>query len=92
MHFFTAVEDGQAIIHSKGVYRQVPIYVRADKVYAKYGGGFVRLAQGGATSAPNVRWAEIDPGLGAYHETKGQVLFQPEPGNSRKAINMEAAE
>jgi hypothetical protein len=59
MNFFTIIPEAQGIIHSRGVYRQVPLYQRGDgRVYAKIGSGFVRLSQGGATSAPNVKWAE----------------------------------
>ena len=69
MNFFTAIPEGQAIVHARGVYRQVPLYARGEKVYAKYGGGFVRLSYGGATSNANVRWAEYDAGLGIITET-----------------------
>lgn len=75
MSFFSIIEHGRAIIHCRGVYRQVPIYSRAGKIYAKYGGGLVKLAQGGSSSAPNVRWAEIDPGEGEYREEVGSVYY-----------------
>lgn len=71
MNFFTVITDAQAILHSRGVYRQVPLYARGEKVYAKYGGGFVRLSIGGATSSPNVKWAEYDPGVGIITEKTG---------------------
>ena len=47
MEYFTVIPEGQAIMVSRGVYRQVPIYVRGGKVYARHGGGYVRLIQGG---------------------------------------------
>lgn len=71
MEFFTIITDAQAILHSRGVYRQVPLYARGEKVYAKYGGGFVRLSTGGSTSAMNVRWFEFDPGHGIIEDRDG---------------------
>lgn len=75
MNFITAIPEGQAIINSRGVYRQVPIYERGGKIYAKYGAGFVRLSQGGATSSPSVRWAELDTPNGRYSEKSGSVYY-----------------
>lgn len=75
MHYFTAVPEAQAIVHARGVYRQVPLFEREGRLYAKQGTGFVRLFQGGATSAPAVRWAEIDPGEGGYAEAQGHVRY-----------------
>jgi hypothetical protein len=79
MLFFTVVPDAQAIVHARGVYRQVPLYLRGQKLYAKYGAGFVRLSQGGSTSAPNVKWSEIDAGDGRYQETGGYVAYIAPP-------------
>lgn len=79
MNFFTAIPEAQGIIHAAGVYSQVPLYERGGKVYAKRGAGFVRLSQGGATSAPNVRWAEIDTPFGVWRETGGTVEYVADP-------------
>lgn len=59
MQFFTTIPEAQAIIYSNGVYRQTPLFARSDRVYAKYGSGFIRLQQGGATTHPKIRWADI---------------------------------
>ena len=79
MDFFTAIQEAQAIIHSRGVYRQVPLFTRAGHVYAKQGSGFVRLMQGGTTSSPNGRWIDIymPPESGTYREHQGYVNYQP---------------
>lgn len=85
MNFITAIPEGQAIVHSRGVYRQVPLYERGGKVYAKYGGGFVRLSSGGATSAPNVRWADLDTPNGAYEEKGAAVVYTADEGQALEA-------
>lgn len=78
MDFFTIIPEAQAIVHAGGVYRQVPLYLRADRVYAKVGSGFVRLSQGGATSAPKVRWAEgLYAPVGMFKETGSFVEYTP---------------
>ena len=94
MNYFTVIPEGQAILNTKGVYRQVMIYRRLDsiceydgRIYAKYGAGFIKLAQGGTTSHPNVRWLGIDPGEGRYLEAKGGVWFVA-PATTASANNL----
>ena len=55
MDFFTAISEGQGIIHARGVYRQVALFERKGCVYAKHGGGYVRLIQGGSTGYQAVK-------------------------------------
>lgn len=69
--FFTAIPEGQAVIHANGIYQQVPLFQRGGRIYAKRGGGFVRLNAGGATSAPKVRWAELHTPNGQWAEVAG---------------------
>lgn len=74
MDYFTEVTDGKAITISGGVYRQVSVYQRADRLYARHGNGYVRLLQGGTTSAPAVRWLELDAPEISYKEKFGGVI------------------
>ncbi len=78
MEFFTAIPEGQVIIYANGVYRQTALFARGDRVYAKYGSGFVRLSQGGATSHPKLRWADssIYTPNGVWAETGGMVTYR----------------
>lgn len=91
MNFFTVIPDAWGIIHSRGVYRQVPLYERAGRIHAKYGAGFVRLNQGGGTSCPNVRWAELDPGEGSYSEGGSFVTYIPPAGQIEGAATRAVA-
>ena len=75
MEYFTVIQEGQAIVVTRGVYRQVPVYARGEKIYARHGGGYVRLIQGGSTSAPNIRCVEIDTPNGAHVERNGYVFY-----------------
>ena len=75
MEYFTVIPEGHAIVVTRGVYRQVPVYARGEKIYARNGGGYVRLIQGGSTSAPNIRWVEIDTPNGAHVERNGYVFY-----------------
>lgn len=86
MDFFTVVPDAHAIVYMKGVYRQAALYLRGDKVYAKWGSGFIRLSQGGATSHINVRWADLDPGHGVLKEVGGSVVYLPPVGEVVNAV------
>jgi hypothetical protein len=77
MEFFTAIPEAQGIIYSNGVYRQTALYTRGQGVYAKYGSGYVRLSQGGATSHPKIRWSDLDTPHGHISETGGRVAYLP---------------
>jgi hypothetical protein len=76
MEFFTAIPEGQAIIYANGVYRQTALYMRGERVYAKYGSGFVRLSQGGSTSHPKFRWADLYTPNGVWSESGGMVTYK----------------
>jgi len=80
MNFFTEIPEGQAIIHSRGVYRQAALFERDGSIHAKHGGGYVRLSQGGSCSAPTVRWSEIDVPNGAWKEVGHLVKYTPNAG------------
>lgn len=60
MERFHIIEDGAAILQSKGNFRQVKVYSRGTQVYAQWGGGYVRLMRGGCTSNPNVSWSDVE--------------------------------
>lgn len=65
MDLFHIIEGAQAIVFAKpGIYRQVPLYERAGKLFAKHGAGFIKIMTHGGTSHPNVRCdpANIDMG------------------------------
>jgi hypothetical protein len=63
---FHIVENAVAILRSKGVYRQVPIYTRTNpttyeaELFAKWGGGFIGLRAHGGTTVPHVMWEHVD--------------------------------
>lgn len=66
---FHVIDGAQAVLCSKGVYRQAPLFYREDRIYAKWGGGFIRLGSGNGTSVPNVSWRSID-GLKKFAPTE----------------------
>lgn len=90
MTFFTIIQGASALINSGGVYTQSELYARADGIYAKKGSGFIRLGIGGATSAPRVKWAEIQNGETAIITEK--YGSAPKYEGERKTARMEAAE
>lgn len=50
MSFFREIEGEVAILIENGVYKQTQIFVRDEHLYAKAGGGFVRLMADGSTT------------------------------------------
>lgn len=61
MERFTIIEDAAVILlGKKGIYRQAKVYRRDGKIYAAYGGGFIRLIQGGSTTNPDIRYQDFE--------------------------------
>ena len=50
MSFFKQVEGEAAVLVESGVYKQCDVFTRDGYLYAKVGGGFVRLMADGSTS------------------------------------------
>ena len=55
MGMFKQIEGENAIIVESGVFKQADLYVRDGYLYAKTGGGFVRLYADGSTSKAKCR-------------------------------------
>lgn len=53
--FFKELEGTSAVIVSRGVYKQVPVFVRSGQLFAKTAGGFIRLRSDGSTSLAKCR-------------------------------------
>lgn len=60
MERFHIIEDGAAILRSRGNFRQSKIYSRGSDVYASWGGGYIKLLGGGGTSNPNVARLDVE--------------------------------
>lgn len=59
-NLFHEIPDVQAVLQSKGVYRQAKLFRRGEAIYAAWGSGFVRLMGGSGTSVPTVSWSSDD--------------------------------
>lgn len=55
MGLFQQVEGEAVVLVDSGVYKQVDIYTRDGYLYAKIGGGFVRLNRDGSTTKHRMR-------------------------------------
>lgn len=53
--FFKPIEGEACIIIEKGVFRQVDLYERGGQLFAKMGGGFIRLMSDGSTTKASAR-------------------------------------
>lgn len=68
METFHIIDDHAVILYSKGVYRQVKLYRRENKLYAAHGSGFIQLRGNGGTSNPNISWQDT-----SYPYIKGRL-------------------
>ncbi len=51
---FKKIEDSFCVLFTKGSYKQVEIYEREGLIFAKFGGGFIKVYQNGYTSKNEV--------------------------------------
>lgn len=73
---FHLIEDGTAILYSKGIFRQSKVYRRADHVYAAWAGGYIRLLQRGGTTNPNVAWKDLEAEGVALTAISGAPIYK----------------
>lgn len=74
---FQELEGQTAVLVTKGVYQQVPVYMRDDgSLYAKVGTGFVRLNGTGSTSKVTTRVDLLAVDLSLYVNSFGHLFVK----------------
>lgn len=64
MERFHVIQDAAAIVVTKSVFKQVPVYRRGRAIYIGARGGYVRISKGGLTDVADIRWDGLEiPGL-----------------------------
>lgn len=72
---FHQIPDSVVILKTRGVYRQTTAYGHKGFVFAKYGGGFIRLKKHlNGTTAPQVSWDEIELPFEIKYDATGNML------------------
>ena len=82
MQLLTQIDDAMAFVRlPRGVFKQLPLFARGNRVYVPHGGGYVRIcadmSDGWATSCPGIKVLDFTPTAGldmtgepSYKETK----------------------
>ena len=70
---FQALEGDCAVIVEGGVYKQADLYARNGFLFAKAGGGFVRLYADGSTSKPKCRIDTISTEKALFSDPLGRI-------------------
>lgn len=78
MNLFHQIDDAVAHLLSRGVYREAKCYRRGEQIFAKWGGGFIRLLGQGGTTLSSVSWQEVE-GPGIALKATGRVPYFTEP-------------
>lgn len=89
MSFFQEIEGEAAVLVENGVYKQVPLYSRDGYLYAKVGGGFVRLMADGVTTKAKLRLDTLSWTGPLYRDGLGRLCSPDVKGV--KAVVLEAA-
>ena len=77
MSFFKEIEGEAAVIVENGIFKQVALAERDGYLYAKAGGGFIRLHRDGSTSKSGgkTRWDYIS--CNSFPDDLGRLKVQP---------------
>jgi hypothetical protein len=73
MGLFKQEEGDVAVIVAGGVFKQVDLYSRDGYLFAKFGGGFIRLMQDGSTSKAKCRLDTLLTDLPLYRDALGRL-------------------
>lgn len=73
---FQELEGDLAIVIVKGVYKQAPLYTWDGQLFARVGGGFIRLKKDGSTSVPSTRLEHIETDLALFADTFGRLRIE----------------
>lgn len=76
MGLFKEVEGDAAVVIENGVFKQVPVYTRDGYLFAKVGGGFVRLMADGATSKPKTRLDFLSCDMPLLRDSLGRLCTE----------------
>ena len=85
MGLFKQSEGDVAVVVTKGIYKQVPLFIRDGLLYAQFGGGFIRLKEDGSTSQPTTRLEHLDFD-GELHRDEMGRLCVPSPDRKSKSV------
>lgn len=86
MGLFVQSEGDVAVVVTKGVYKQVPVFIRDGLLYAALGGGFIRLKEDGSTSQPTTRLDHLDFDGELYRDAMGRLCV-PTPDRDSKPLD-----
>ena len=80
MSFFKDVEGEGAVVVTGGVYKQVELATRDGYLYAKVGGGYVRLMMDGSTSKNGTRLEFLTWDQGLFRDPFGRLCTAERKG------------
>jgi len=84
---FHIIEEGQVVLRSKGTFFQKKAYRRGNRIFAAWGGGFIRIGAGDATSNPHVSWETLDLPFETIKGSLGEPLIPIMPVEMRIVSN-----
>lgn len=71
---FHAIPGAQCVLKSKGVFKQVDVFVYGDRLFAKWGSGYIGLkSHSNGTTVPSVLWEHLE---GVEYEIKNFDLVR----------------
>lgn len=73
MTYFTELTGDQAVLTENGVYKPAPLYTMDGNLFAKAGGGYVRLSKDGSTSKAKLRINKLITDTVLYSDKFGRL-------------------
>lgn len=58
---FHQIHGAVCVLRSRGVYKQCDVFTYGERIFAKWGGGFIGLKKyDNGTTIPNVSWEHVE--------------------------------
>lgn len=86
---FKALEGDLCVIRIKGVYRQCGLYTFNGGLFAKDGGGFIRLKVDGSTSKPDAALEHIEIEGPLFKDRFGRLCVVAGEGHKPVSVSAE---
>lgn len=86
MSGFKPLEGDTVILLSGGVYKQCDLFTWDGKLFAKFGGGFVRLREDATTTKPNVTFEHMEYNGPMYRDRFGRLCTAEGEGHTPVAL------
>lgn len=77
MEDFLPIPDSRVILRQNGIYRSAQLFENNKNLFAKHGGGFIKLLRGGSSTHKSILWSDAFIKTGQIQDTGVFLTWLP---------------